>query len=486
MSRNIERKLLDIGLALSGEKDHNRLMETILTLAMEIVNCDAGTLYFVRDNLLQFKIMRNQTLRTYQGGSGETITMPPVPLVKSNVCAYAALSHKLVNIQDVRKNSEFNFDGPEKYDAMTGYRTISMLVVPMENGYGDVIGVLQLINAMSEDGEITGFDPEYEEVISAVASQTALALSNNQYVEDIKELFHSFVQAMSAAVDERSPYNANHSRNMARYGARFLEYEDRVKGPYPFTENEKEQFVMSILLHDIGKLVIPLEVMNKPTRLDTGLDRILQRLDCILLLEENAYLSGKSSEAVWKTRQKQAEEARRLILTANTAPWLSQEDIAAIQEIGARVYRDVRGMEHTWLTPWELDCLTIPKGTLTQEERAVMENHVVITGKLLEQIRFSREYDHVAEWAKNHHEMLDGSGYPRHLRGGEIPNQVRLMTILDVFDALTASDRPYRSAMPLEKAIGVLREMAGEGKLDRDILEEFIQSRVWEEGPDEP
>lgn len=208
--------LLSIGIALSAEKDHNRLLERILAGARKITNADAGTLYLCEKDRLVFKIMHNKTMNSFKGGRGEPIDIPPVKLVKENVSAFVALTGKTVNIPDVYNAEGFDFSGPRKYDKITGYRTRSMLVVPMENHESQIIGVLQLINAVKGGtGEIIPFDPAHQRVIESLASQAAIALTNAKLISDIEQLFDSFVQTITTAIDARTPYNANHSRRVA-------------------------------------------------------------------------------------------------------------------------------------------------------------------------------------------------------------------------------------------------------------------------------
>lgn len=475
---------MNVGVRLSSERDLNRLLEYILSSVMELTHCDAGTLYLLDGDALQFRIMRNNTLKTYAGGDGKLPDLPPVPLMPENVCARALLEGRTIHVADVAASLDYDFSGSARYDAMTGYHTRSMLAVPMRNRAGEKLGVLQLINAMDGAGNIQPFSEEMALVLESVASQAAITIQNVRYIREIQELFRSFVRVMSSAVDARSPYNGSHTRHMAAYGSKFLDYlnaQAQAEGKeLPFPPLRREQLLMSVWLHDIGKLVIPLEIMDKPARLlPEQHSAFLHRMEVIRLLGEIDALSGRDAgleELVHET-----EEAEALVESVNTAGFVPDEKLAALEKLSRRTYRDKDGQRRPWLTPEEYAMLSIRKGTLSDKERETMNSHVAMTDRLLSQIHFSPELSHVREWAAGHHELLDGSGYPKHVSGEEIPVEVRILTILDIFDALTADDRPYKPGMPAERALFILDNMARkEGKLDAGLVQAFVQSRCWE------
>ncbi|MEA4816253.1 MAG: HD domain-containing phosphohydrolase [Lachnospiraceae bacterium] len=474
------KQLLEIGVSLSSEKDSNRLLQIILDAAMDITDCDGGTLYINTEEGLKFKIMVTKSKGVYKGGN-DIISLSPVKMSRSNVCSCAAIDKKLINLPDVYENLLYDFSGPRKYDAITGYKTKSMLVVPMEDDYGDVIGVLQLINAQDESGKIIPFNPEFELVISSLASQAAISLTKMNYAKEISETLDSFVRVMSTAIDARTPYNANHTRNMVRYGEKFINWlNGESKKDWTFTEDEKHQFLMSIWLHDVGKLVIPLEVMDKSSRLGVFISSVKHRFQVIDLLTEIALLNGNISAEKAGDIKDKLHNADILIEKANMAPFLNEELFEKIRELGKMTYEDENGEERPWLSPEELNFLLVRKGTLTPDERKIMESHVLMTSKMLDEMAFSKKYKKVPEWAGAHHELLNGEGYPLGLKGDEIPREVRLLTILDVFDALTARDRPYKAPMTVEKTLSILSSMALEGQIDTKILGWFEESRAWE------
>ena len=482
MTQEAMKKVLQAGVMLSSERDQNHLLDVVLASVMELANCDAGTLYLLDGDALCFKIMHTNSLGTHSGGDGKDPDMPPVPLRRENVCAFSFLEGRTIRVEDVHTSTEYDFSGPIRYDAITGYHTQSMLVVPMRNREGEKLGVIQLINALDEEGNVQAFPEDMILALESVTSQAAVTIQNTRYMEEIRELFQSFVRVMSAAVDERSPYNANHSRRMAEFCGRFVDYLNRQTGEPHFSHRHKEELVMSVWLHDIGKVTTPLEVMNKPERLyEVQKADIRHRMETIRLLGKVSLLEGRLSAGELETLDKETREAEETIWKISAAGFLPDERLAWLEEISRRTYIDGEGQERPWLTEEERALLSIRKGTLSAEERKIMESHVTVTDKLLSQIKFSNDLSRVRQWAAAHHELLNGSGYPNHLEAGAIPMEVRIITILDVFDALVADDRPYKPGMPVERALSILDAMANkEGKLDPDLTAKFIESRCWE------
>ncbi len=474
-------QFLNICLALSAERDREKLLSMILDTAMDITNCDAGTLYLLEKDGLHFCRMVTRSLHIRQGGHADPITLPPVPLEPAYICAWAVLKNQVVNVPDVHHDSRFDFSGSARYDAMTGYHTDTMLVVPMANDKGKLIGTMQLINAIDGDGTVVPFSRNVELLVSAVASQTAISLTNMRYAEQITDLLDSLVSALSTAIDRRTPYNANHTRNMVHYGEAFLNWLDRADVSWKFSADDRRAFLMSVWLHDVGKLVVPLEVMDKESRLGSSLERVENRFTMMLLLDKIALLEGRLTEEGCQAAAEEKKAALELIRQVNKAGFLPDDIFVRVQALAGRAYVDAEGQEQPWLTPEELTRLSVRKGTLTAQERSVMESHVVMTSRILENVAFPKEYAAVPLWAGAHHELLNGKGYPKHLSGGDIPREVRLLTILDIFDALTARDRPYKPGMPVERALEILHGMVEEGGIDGEVLSLFEQSKAWEE-----
>lgn len=478
--------ILDIGISLSSEKDLNRLLEKILSKVMELVHCDAGTLYLLDNDVLKFKIMRNDTMKTYEGGDGKDPKLPPVKLSRENVCSFSLLEGRTVCIADVRNCAEYDFSGPIRYDSMTGYRTRSMLVVPMMNRVGEKLGVVQLINAMDKNNEVCEFSEELIHVVESIASQAAVTIQNVMYIEDIRGLFDSLVKVMSSAVDARTPYNGAHTRHMAEYGERFIDYLNKTykkdNGEIRFRPEHKDALLMSIWLHDIGKLVIPLEVMNKEKRLSKFQELTLKnRLERIHFLTEIRRLRGECNDEEAKEIGKQLLEVGKLTEDINRSDFLTEEKLEALNVAGDLTYIEEDGTEKLWISKEEKEVLSIRKGTLTDEERKVMESHVVVTDEFLSKIKFSSQLSSVRTWAASHHEFINGSGYPKGLSGDQIPIETRIITILDIFDALVATDRHYKKGMQIDTALSILKKMADtEGKLDPVLTQLFTESRCWE------
>lgn len=483
-------KLVLVGRALTAEKDYNKLLELILYEARKISNADGGTLYILEDNKLYHKIMQNSSLNIFLGGGGEPISFKPLDMVEELIAPYTAIHKKPVNIPDVYHTELFDFTGPKNFDKEVGYTTKSMLVFPLINRKDDVIGVVQLINAMDGE-ELVPFDEMSVEIAMTMSSQAGLALENMQYVEEIKELYDSFVAVLVTAIDERTPYNANHSRNVAIFTERLARainnHKEGKYGEIYFDEEHIRRLVMSAWLHDIGKVTVPEEVMNKPTRLSTDIEFVLNRLKLIGALVDQRYYKclamsnddkiKEKATQIWENDLTILEEAKEIVNIANNPSTFVDEELRnKITKIYEYRFDEI---EESILTQREYEFLIIPKGTLTENEREIMENHVVTTEKMLSKIKFPKDLSMVPFWAVHHHELLDGTGYFRGLKAEDIPLEVRMLTIIDIYDALTATDRPYKKGMPPEKAFFILGKMVEEGKLDGDVLYIFQNSDAW-------
>lgn len=468
------KRILDIGIKLTSEKSYAKLYEIIMQEAMSITNCDAGTLYLCRNNQLYFMIMRTNSQNFYKGGDGEPIDMPPVEMTESNVCSYSAIHKEIINVKDVYSDENFDWKGPIKYDSITGFHTQSMLVIPLVNHEGKVLGVLQLINALDKDGTIIPFDPAYEYIIYSLASQASISLSNQVLIQELRELMSSFVTAMTTAIDSRTPYNANHTRMVAQYCdemAGFI-HEAHLRGEtdYDISEENRQQLVMAAKLHDVGKMIIPLSVMNKATRVEEELPLMYKHWDYLRAELRICYLEGKLDEDAYKEKLETLEEGIRTTEEANSAGFLQDALYEKVKQLGELRFPLSNGGEERFLTPVQQDCLLIRKGTLTQEERAIIESHVEYTAKILNDIRFGDSYDKVRAYASSHHEFLDGSGYPNKLVAEQLSTEMRLMTVMDIYEALTSNDRPYRKSIPTERALSILESMVEEGKLDQELV----------------
>ncbi|MCR4907320.1 MAG: GAF domain-containing protein [Lachnospiraceae bacterium] len=473
-------RLIKIATDLTSQKDIDILLETILSEAMQITACDGGTVYTREGDFLYFRNMitlsKNIALSSKDGG----IKLPPVPLGRKHVCACSALDHKIINIADIYLSEEYDFSGSQKYDSLNGYRTCSMLVLPMEDEHGDLIGVLQLINAQDEEGVVVPFDDDCVTLISALASLAAVSLNTHRLSQEVYDLMHSFVRVLVGAIDTRTAYNANHTKSMVNYAGKFIRWLNEEDRGWKIPEKERDPLLMAIWLHDIGKLVIPRRIMDKPTRLENErATAVFHRLEVAVLMERIRSLERPSEREAAEGKIKSLINARALILKANSVPFLPDEMIKEIEEVADLEILTSEGEVKPLLNEMDLAALTVQKGTLTGEERKQMEMHVVHTANMLAEMKFQGAYEKVPLWAASHHELLDGSGYPDHKNSGELSREIRLITILDIYDALTAEDRPYKPPMTPEKAFGILGNMRDEGKIDGEILDMFIESQAW-------
>lgn len=468
-------KIMDIGIRLSTERDRNRLLMTILDKGMEITNCDASTLYLYENDQLTFKYMKTISKGVSRGMGGESIDLPPVPMREENVCSYAAIHQEVVNIPDVYASSQFDFSGPRQYDNLTGYCTQSQLVVPLANNENELIGVLQLINAMDEKGEVVAFDEQYEIIIRALGSMAAIELTNLSYVEALKAQIYSFVEALTTALEERTPYNALHTRNVEKYASLLADYITQLhrdgKCEESFDPERKEQLMLAALIHDIGKMVVPLSIMNKATRLDRELEKVDDRFALLRALYEIDMLRGRITKEAYEEIRDELDSELAFIHEIDVIDYVDDEAYEHIKRLAEKKHVNEDGAVLSYLTEREASCLSIRSGTLTMQERKEMENHVVMTSKILEKVQFYKGFSMVPKWVGAHHEYLDGSGYPKHLKGDELDLETRLLTVVDIYDALAATDRPYKKPIPRKKAIEILKSMAEKGKVDLRLVE---------------
>jgi len=492
-------RLTEIGIALSAELNLDALLEKIVHHARELTDADAGTLYLLAGDCLHFKILQNASLDIFQGGTtGRQIDLKPVPLDRANVSAYAALEQKTVNIEDVYESEEFDFSGPRRYDSVTGYRSKSMLVVPMKNHEGNIIGVLQLMNSVDpQTGEVIRFHDEVVGLTEALASQAAVAITNASLIEETKALFESLIRVMATAIDAKSLYTGNHIERVALLNlflARAIN--EKTEGPLAgvqFSEKELEEIRLAGWLHDVGKITTPEWVMDKATKLQAIYDRIgLIRMRYAFIKESVKACSPRSDQCgkVQETsttgdeelpaRLDELDQEIQFLEQCNKpSEFLDDEKLARLGQIAQKTF-EFESETHARLTENELYNLSIRKGSLTSEEIQVMKDHVVETRKMLSQIPFKGHLKNVPLYAAQHHEKLNGTGYPDGLHEQDIPIQSRILAVADFYEALVAKDRPYKKPMPLEVAFSILRKAAQNGEIDSDILDILIEDKVYE------
>ena len=501
-----------IGASLSKERDITRLLESILLAAKAITNADGGTLYRMLDDhrALRFEILRTDSLRIAMGGtSGNAISFPNLPLLDENgtpndslVAAYAAIHHETVNIADAYTEPNFDFSGTRRFDERTGYRSQSFLAVPMKNHEGEVIGVLQLINAQQPGStRVVSFSSADQSLVESLASQAAIALTNRLLMTQLEELFESFINLINLAIDEKSHYTGGHCQRVPALTMMLAEaVNSTTEGPLAaFTMDDRDRYELKIagLLHDCGKVTTPVHVVDKATKLQTLFDRIhlidtrfevLKRDAEIAALRQQLALRSKvnpeAETAIWVDyrAQKEALEADRSFLRSTNIGSESTTD-ASLQRVrqiaGGRVWRNVEGVETEFLTSDELENLTIRAGTLTQSERNTINHHIVATIKMLEKLPWPKHLRNVPEYAGGHHERMDGKGYPKGLTRDQMSVQARVMGIADIFEALTASDRPYKPGMKLSQAMGIMQRFKQNGHIDPDLFDVFVGEKVY-------
>ncbi len=467
------KRILETGIALSKEKDSNHLLDMILDASIDIANCDAGTLYVNKDGALHFKVMKTISMGIDKGKNGETIDLPSVPLGRDNICAYTVLEKKPLNIADVYASKEFDFSGPKHYDSITGYHTGSMLTIPLLNQETEAVGVMQLINAIGENGETIPFSAQTEQIILSLASQAAIAMTNIQYTEEMKVQMWSFTEAMAEAIDARTPYNANHVRNVAVYAGKLADYintlhEQGLEEEY-FSKERKEQLLLSALLHDLGKMAIPTKVMNKSTRLGEQISDVRYRLQIFKLRYEIMQLQGRLTDEEYRQSIARADESLSLVEELNPAGFLEKSREEHLKKVFQYEFTD--GEEKIpFFTEEEQEALLIKRGTLTEKERVIMESHVDMTERILSKVHFNSGYKDVPKWAVQHHECLNGKGYPKHLTADELSLEARILAVADICDALLATDRPYKKPIPKEKAFLIMEDMVKEGNIDGKLV----------------
>ncbi len=503
-------RLNEIGVALSAEPDPERLLERILESARELTRADGGTLYLrTSDDRLRFAIMQTDSLAVRVGGTqGDTVSPPPIPLYDETgapnhrmVAAHAALTGRTVNIPDASRASDFDLSGARAFDQETGYHSRSLLTVPLRDHEGEVIGVLQLINAINAiTGQVAPFSSADQELAESLASQAAVALRNKRLIEDQRRLFESFVELIATAIDDKSPHTGHHCRRVPELTMMLAEAAAAATGgplaEFRLSGDERYALRIASWLHDCGKITTPERVIEKSTKLQTIFDRIetvdtrfevLRREAEIARLraELEARRAGREPDLealdrAYRNAVAGLEADRDFLRRANVGgERMTAADQDRVRAIGRRRWVGPGGEEGDLLTADEVRNLTIPKGTLTAEERAIINDHIVATIRMLEALPYPKYLRNVPEYACNHHERMDGTGYPRGLKREEMSVPARVMGIADVFEALTAKERPYKEGMKLSRALAILGQMRLDQHVDPDLFDVFVREKVY-------
>jgi HD-GYP domain-containing protein (c-di-GMP phosphodiesterase class II) len=501
------RRLNAIGVALSAEHNYPRLLERIVMGAKDLTNAEGGTLYLLEgqehdlEARLRFEIMLNDVLGLALGGSRrDGVPPPPLRLYDARgvpdhrmVASHAVLARRTVNIADAYEAPDFDFSGTREFDRSSGYRSRSFLTVPMQDHEGNIIGVLQLINARGARGEPTTFSAADQQLVESLASQAAVAVNNQRLIDAQKRLFEAFIELIAGAIDDKSPYTGGHCKRVPELTMMLAEAAvAATEGPlagFSMTHEDRDELRIASWLHDCGKITTPEHVVDKATKLQTLFDRIelvdtrLELLARDAEIEQLRALPGADA----------GERARRL------APWLAElreqreflrrcnvggesmsaADQARVAEVAARTWVSMDGEVRPLLTADEVYNLQVPRGTLTPEERQIINDHILATIRMLESLPYPRYLKNVPEYAGGHHERMDGRGYPRHLTREAMSWQARMMGIADIFEALTARDRPYKPGMRLSQALEILGQMKLDRHVDPDLFDLFVRDKVY-------
>jgi HD-GYP domain-containing protein (c-di-GMP phosphodiesterase class II) len=507
-----------IGIALSETRDVERLLEMILQKTREITGADAGSLYLaergedgvngggLQARRLRFKLTQNDSVQFPYGEH-------TLPLTESSMAGYSALHGEVVELADayrIPKARPFQFNST--YDRESGYRTRSLITLPMKNGKGEILGVLQLINCkrnakarLTNPADVRRWvHPFPERAVRlglSLASQAAVAYENSRLYQDIANLFDGFVKAAVKAIEQRDPTTSGHSQRVCTMSVALAEAVDHEpRGPYGdlrFSREQMKEIRYAALLHDFGKVGVREEVLVKAKKLyPLQFIRVLDRFDYIRR-DIEARIAQQKVETLQTSSRKEAEkrlqalddEARRLLAEldrysafigrANEPTLLPTGDFELLQEIAQKTYRDPRGTERPYLSSDEVRFLSIPRGSLDEDERRQIESHVVHSFNFLAQIPWTTDFRGIPEIARAHHEKLNGKGYPFGLVADQIPVQAKMMTICDIFDALSASDRPYKRAVPTDRALDILKLCARDEEIDSELFRLFLDAQIY-------
>jgi len=509
-----------IGIRLSAERDVDALFALILSLARAITHSDAGSIYLVEEpdgapRRLRFQRSQNDSVAMAATYCGGVLTAAAhVPVNEESIAGYVALTGETVHLADAYATpSSARYRINTAFDRQAGYRTKSMLVVPMRTPTGDIIGVLQLINCKPDTARRFASPEEIERdalpyperfisLAASLASQAAVALENSRLYESVRVLFEGFVNASVIAIESRDPTTSGHSFRVADLTVALAQAAGRAEaGPFRdlrFSPDEIREIRYASLLHDFGKVGVREDVLIKAKKLPPlRLELIRQRAEILKRGLELRYARQKIGRLLRGAREGFEAHAARWDLelaallaeidthiatvgTANEPSVMLYDAAAGIRSIAARAFVDHAGDSHTLITPEEAEILSIARGSLTREEFRQIQSHVLHTFEFLKRIPWTRELRRIPEIAGSHHEKLNGSGYPEGRLGAQIPLQSRMMTVSDIFDALTASDRPYKSAVPVERALHILDEERKAGALDSDVFALFVELKPWE------
>jgi len=496
--------LLRVGVALSAETDTNRLLETILLEAKELTRADGGTLYLRQDeDSLHFAIMRTDSLGIAIGGTtGRPTTLPPIPLRDPgtgapnhrHIASYAALRKQSINIPNAYDTTRFDFSGTKTFDARNGYRSVSFLTIPMMDAAGRVAGVLQLINSRDpKTNEVVPFNEFDQQTVEVLASQAGVSLQNKLLRDAQRDLLESFIKMIASAIDAKSNYTGGHCERVPVLTEMLTRAAcDAKTGPFAefgLSDSEWYELRIAAWLHDCGKVVTPVHVMDKSKKLETINDRIDTVKARFEVIQRDARLAAYEREKAGEDPTLVASDLERelsslkddlafLEKTNFGGEFLPREGQERIKRIAERTL-EMGGQRVPLLTAEEVQNLSISRGTLTEKERLIINAHMVHTVNILNALPFPPQLRRVPEYATGHHEKMDGTGYPRGIYAGDMSVPARIMAVADVFEALTAMDRPYKQPKKLSEVMFIMGKMKEQHHLDPDVFDLFITSGIY-------
>lgn len=494
---------------LAATSNTQEIIERILDEAKALTYAEGGTLYLLKNNdlgepFLEFEIIKNNKLDIYMGGKGgQDIPFPGIPLVEENdvlnthnVAAYCANSQRVVNIPDVYQSTEFDFSGARNFDQKANYRTKSVLTLPLLNHRKEVIGVIQLVNARHPDTDhVIPFTERSVPLLKGLALYAAIALNNQILVSDLKNLLDAFIKTIAKAIDAKSPHTSGHCQRVPVIMEMIAEAaceDDLMYSDFDLTDEEWYELKVSAWMHDCGKLATPDSVLDKSTKLHRmldGIDAIESRFAAMKAQLKIKHLQDvaenpQDKEALTNFFNKEIEKIDDDLdfvrLSNKGGEFMSDESKERIQQIAQYTWFDVNENEQPMLNEDEVYNLCIERGTLTNEERQIINNHMTVTIDMLEGLPFPKQLKRVPEYAGGHHEKMNGSGFPRGLTGDQMSIPARMMAIADVFEALTAKDRPYKDPMKVSLSLTILKRMVEDEHIDPDLFNLFVRKRVWE------
>ncbi|MBL4940897.1 MAG: HD domain-containing protein [Colwellia sp.] len=496
---NVENKLksnveyfVDIGIALTTEKNHRALLEKILKSAMKLSSADAGTIYSVtEDQKLVFDTVLNTSLNIHLGGTSKNaIEFPNIDIYTfgeantSALVAIAAANGEIINVEDVDECENYNFSAAKIMDEHIGYRTDSVLTIPMKNHQGELNGVIQLINATDEHNEVIAFSNDIVRMIQSLTSFAAIILTNKQLVIEMENLFSAFSKLIASAIDRKSPYTGSHCRRVPEITMMLAKACHQMSsGPladFSMTKADFNELSVAAWLHDCGKVATPEYIMDKAKKLETIFDRIALVNARFEIVARDITYSIKLSDKEKLSSLKELSADREFINKANTGGEFFDDDkIARVYKIAKRYQLSIDGKTLSVLNDNEVLNLITKRGTLTAKERQIINDHMKVTVEMLESMPFPKHLQNVPEYACGHHEKMDGTGYPKGLKRDEMSIPARIMAIADIFEALTANDRPYKEPKTLSETLKIMGHMKLDDHIDPDLFDVFIHQKVY-------